>query len=154
MKSLKIYLTEKWLPREEWEKQQQAKHESKKRETCAFNDYEDVTQEMVDNFWKKSEYAENLVEYEDISKEWKPAYEKAKKNVAMLDYAMHDTFTIYFDKDANLSIHVNTGASWSLQNHLHHYADKCKNYFTIKTCANGIIEIDKWELLYDGDNGK
>ena len=147
MKSIKDYLVEakKWLPKEEWIKQQR---EAKKKSTCAFNDYEDVTQEMVDKFWEKERYAEKLIDKKDIRKEWQDAYDTAKKNVAMLDYAMSSSYSVYFDKKANLTITINTGASWSYQNHLHHYADKCKKYFKLDTMAAGHIDKDIWEPLF------
>jgi hypothetical protein len=117
---------------------------------CAFNKYEDVTPEMVNKFWSQERYAVNLVDINNIRPEFQPAYEKAKKNVAMLDYAMMPSFTIYFDRNANLNILVNTGASWSIQNHLHHYAEKCKNYFKLYSAAWSAIDDSKWELLYNG----
>ena len=119
---------------------------------CAFSNYEDVTPEMVNRFWSQERYAVNLLDINDIRPEFRPAYEKAKKNVAMLDYAMMPSFSIYFDKEGNLDIMVHTGASWSIQNHLHHYADKCKDYFTMRSAAWSAIDHEKWELLYDGDN--
>lgn len=123
----------------------------KQRTTCAFNRYEDVTQEMVDYFFSKERYAEKLVDEKDIRKEFKGAYEKAKKNTAMLDYAMSATYTVYFDKDANLNIWINHGASWSAQNHLHHYANKCSKYFELHTAAWNKLDEDKWELLLKGN---
>ena len=119
---------------------------------CAFAKYEDVTPEMVNKFWSQDRYAANLVDISNIRPEFQQAYERAKKNVAMMDYAMLPSFTIYFDRDANLNILVNTGASWSLQNHIHHYADKCRNYFKLYSAARSVIDHDKWELLYDGKN--
>lgn len=118
--------------------------------TCAFNKYDDVTQDMVDRFWSDEEYAKNLIAYSDIRDQFKPVYEIAKKNVAMLDYAMHSNYTVYFDEEANLFIEINHGNSWSAQNHLHHYADKCAKYFKLQTSANSTLDSDKWELLFDG----
>ena len=50
----------KWLSPEEFAKAQAAAREARKKTTCAFNNYEDVTQEMVDKFWEKPAYAKNL----------------------------------------------------------------------------------------------
>ena len=149
MKDIKDLLIEakKCIPKEEWIKQQR---EARKKNTCAFNDYEDVTQEMVDKFWNQERYAEKLVDEKNIRKEWKDAYETAKKNVAMLDYAMTPGYNVYFDQNANLLITINHGASWSEQNHLSHYAGKCSKYFKLDSMASGRIEDDKWELLFDG----
>ena len=149
MKNIKDLLIEakKWIPKEEWIKQQR---ETKQKNTCAFNDYEDVTQEMIDKFWSQERYAEKLVDEKNIRKEWKAAYDTAKKNTAMLDYAMTPGYTVYFDKNANLLITINHGASWSNQNHLQHYADKCKKYFKLDSMASGYVDNEKWELLFDG----
>jgi len=140
-------LTEgKWIPKEEWIKQQR---ESRKRNTCAFNDYDEVTQSMVDRFWEDDRYAEKLIDINDIRPEWRNAYETAKKNVAMLDYAMSSSYTVYFDKNANLNILINSGASWSAQNHLHHYANKCRDYFKLDTAAWSVIDDNIWEPLFN-----
>ena len=126
-------------------------NDSNKRVKCAFMQYEDVTQDMVDAFWEQKEYAEKLVNKNDIRKEFKDAYEIAKKNVAMLDYPMSSKYTVHFDKDGNLTIWINHGASWSAQNHLSHYANKCSKYFKLQTAAWCELDKDKWELLYKGN---
>jgi hypothetical protein len=105
---------------------------------------------MVDYFWNKERYKDNLIDIADIRPEFRSAYNTAKKNVAMLDYAMSPSYTVHFDKDANLHIMINHGASWSNQNHLHHYAGKCRQYFKLESSAWSAIDNDKWELLYDG----
>ena len=61
------------LPKEEWLKQQQAR---KKANTCAFNNYNDVTDDMVDRFWNR--YKSKLVDEEDIRNGWDKAYDIAK----------------------------------------------------------------------------
>lgn len=144
----------KWLSPEEFAKAQAAAREARKKTTCAFNNYEDVTQEMVDKFWEKPAYAKNLVGLDNIRFEWKPAYEKAKKNVAMLDYPMSPSYTVHFDREANLKIMIHHGCSWSAQNHLHHYAGKCKDHFKIYTSAWSVVDEGVWELLYDGQKEK
>ena len=146
MKNITFYLFEKWLPKEEWIKQQR---ELKKKSVCAFNKYDDVTEEMVNNFWSQKDYAEKLIDKKDIRKEFQDIYDVAKKNVAMLDYAMKPTYTVYFDKEGNLYILINHGASWSAQNHLHHYAGKCGKYFTLETAASADIDKNEYELLYN-----
>jgi hypothetical protein len=150
--SVNILLREgKWLPREEWLKQQAAQREARKKNVCAFNNYEDVTPDMVNRFWSQSRYAEGLVPMNYIRPEFQPAYEKAKKNVAMLDYAMSPSYTVYLDREANLYILVNTGASWSLQNHLSHYAGRCRGYFSLDTAGWAQTDPNEWELLYTNE---
>lgn len=127
------------------------KDDKPKKVNCSFVKYENVTQEMVDAFWDQERYAEKLIPYEDIRKEFQGAYEKAKKNVAMLEYPMTSSYTVYFDKDANLTIWINHGASWSAQNHLSHYASKCGKYFKLQTAAWCALDEDKWELLFKGN---
>ena len=141
-------MTKKWLSKEEWFKQQR---ELRKKNICAFNTYNDVTDEMVNAFWNKPSYVDRLIPEDDIRNAFQNVYNIAKKNVAMLDYAMSSNYSVYFDIHGNLYILVNTGASWSSQNHLHHYADKCRNHFTIRTAAwsSEINDTDKWEPLYN-----
>lgn len=126
--------------------------------SLSFLKYDEITNEMVEKFWNLSEYKENLVPIDKIDKDFKDAYEIAKKNVASLEYPMKSTYTVYFDKDGNLLININHGASWSAQNHLDHYAERM-NSFKLKTAAwtNVAFYNEKkkiWELLYDGDKNK
>ena len=146
MKSLYEYINEQWLPKEEWLKQQK----NKKPKYMSFMDYDDVTDEMVENFWNKDEYKEHLIPEDKIDNKYKKAYNIAKKNVAMLDYVMKPSFTVYFDENADLYIEVNTGASWSIQNHLNYYARKCGR-FKLYTAA-GSASFLKHQILYDGEH--
>ena len=139
-------MKKKWLSPEEYAK-------TRKKAVCAFNNYDEVTQDMVNGFWSKERYVEGLVKGEDVREEWRAVYEVAKKNVAMLDYAMSPSYTVYFDKEANLTIHINHGCSWSAQNHLSHYAGRCGK-FKLQTAAWSAIDEKEWELLYDGQKRK
>ena len=126
--------------------------------SLSFLNYDEITDKMVEDFWNKADYKENLVQIDKIDKDFKNAYEIAKKNVASLEYPMHSGYTVYFDKDGNLLININHGASWSAQNHLSHYADKMGK-FKLRTSAwtnvNYFNEKNKiWELLYDGSKNK
>lgn len=128
---------------------QQMNAAPKQPTSLSFMDYDEVTPELVNRFWSQDRYAQGLININKVRPDFQPAYEKAKKNVAMLEYAMSPSYTVYFDREGNLYIHVNTGASWSLQNHLHHYAGKCAKHFKLWSAASGWIDRDRLELLYD-----
>lgn len=137
-----------WLPRDEFLKK--VRSERKDVGWCAFRAYDEVTPDMVEKFWSAGRYKDGLIPFENVRDGWKPAYETAKKNVAMLDYAMSPNYSVWFDKQGNLDMHVNTGASWSLQNHLCYYADKCGK-FELHTSAWSQEDPERVELLYDGE---
>ena len=147
MKALTKYILERFTKAAKKPIPQKAKY-------LSYMDYEDVTEEMVEDFWKDEDYAKNLVPFSDIDPDFQKVYKKAKKNVAVLERPMSRSYTVYFDKDANLLININSGASWSNQNFLHHYADKFKK-FKLETAAYTNVSyynkpVKKWELLYNG----
>ena len=124
------------------------KQQDNRPKNPSFMDYEEVTPDIVNAFWNTERYSGGLVPIDGIRPEFRPAYEIAKKNTAMLAYAMSPSYTVYFNKSGDLFIQVNTGASWSLQNHLAHYAGKCSNYFKLYTAAYSLMDDNEWELLY------
>ena len=125
--------------------------QQKQPQYCAFLKYENVTPEMVNRFWSTDRYAANLVDINNIRPEFRPAYEKAKKNVAMLDYPMKPYLIVYFDRNANLYI---LNGHHSEQNHLRYYYGNHSlfNYFELDTAYLARLDKNEWELLYDGDD--
>lgn len=119
-----------------------------------FKNYDDVDEEDVDSFWSQNKFKKGLIPEEKIRKEWQPAYELAKKNIAMYSYVLDSHENIFFDKEGNLLIDT---MGISHKNHLSHYNNtKFKKFF------NTIIGIDyvnspykdenkkTWEMIYNG----
>ena len=119
-----------------------------------FKNYEDVDEEDVDSFWSQKKFKKGLIPEENIRKEWQPAYELAKKNIAMYSYVLNSREDIFFDKEGNLLIDT---LGISHKNHISHYRNtKFKNYFNTEIGINYVNSPYKeenkktWEMIYKG----
>ena len=118
-----------------------------------FKNYEDITDDDIDSFWEQADYQDGLIPKEDIRKEWKDAYDLAKKNIAMYSYVLNSRENIFFDKEGNLLIDT-LGASH--KRHFNYYNTKFKNYFNTEIGINYVNSPYKeenkktWEMIYNG----
>lgn len=119
-----------------------------------FKNYDDVTDEDVKSFWNQEKYKNGLIPIEDIRKEWQPAYELAKKNIAMYSYVLNSHENIFFDKEGNLLIDT---LGKSHKSHISYYKDtKFKKFFNTEIGINYVNSPYKeenkktWEMIYNG----
>lgn len=109
----------------------------------SFKSFSEITDNDVNNFCKSYFCKED--ETEKYPEDWRDGYQKARKYVAALDYPLHShggtKYSFFFNKNGDVEIFINNGASWSDQNHLHYYASKLG--FKIGTCAWGRLNKDK-----------
>lgn len=120
----------------------------------SFKSFTEITDKDVYHFWKS--YFNKEDETEKYPEDWRDGYQKARKYVAALDYPLHShggtKYSFFFNKNGNVEIFINHGASWSDQNHIHYYASKLGFSENIGTSAWKALDETEWKCLYDGRN--